>query len=244
MNNKRKRPFEPVTLSRLLDNEIKTIKDGKEIVSISCKNGIIKDLHSVGNDERPEIVLDDAFIKKMCKNSKASIIHTHGLTSGLPSTTDLKSYDELFNTIKSVDKSCSIGIDGIFCVDKYKKKTSFNFEPNTQDLLIGIAKIKKWEGDSIFCDKIAREKYYCTMENERDTGQQIIGIFDDISVTGGVSWLGTKDADFLMFSPDNDKKIECFGSENNIRRLTCLLKGTIHEFSNQRRKDQRSIFRR
>jgi hypothetical protein len=236
-------PVISASIRKILQEESRGIKESRERVFFLCNNNNGHgDIFSakISNDSTLSYI-DDSVIEKKCGIAGGTIIHTHGVASGLPSSIDWMTYKEKFVEMPLVKMMCSTGIDGVFCVDRDGKKRARMFTPDEKSSLMKSTAMKRWTGDVVFCDKISREpdvKLACSIQ--RETGEKedevLIGIFDELLVAGGISTAGERDADIAMFTPDMDREIECFGAgEGNVKRLACVVKDAMLDFVPERR---------
>lgn len=213
-------------VEKIADAVSRSISKSSEEAYMACGNGKTSIL-GTGNNESVDADVSEKGSEDLCGKKGSILFHTHGLGSGIPSSSDIVSNKHIFGSIGNVKASCSAGLDGIHCVGRDGERFSKGFTKVQEEMIVSSSGIKTWNGDSIFCDKVQKEpneKYLCISQKEKNKeDQDIMGVFDEVSMVGGIANAGLKDADIAMFSDKDDRSIKCFGTTSGRKNLACIL---------------------
>lgn len=229
----KRRDINKKLVNNLLDEATKSITDDVEHAFIGCGNGKIKPIWNLdgSNAERVQADISDEAIAEFCGKNSGLVFHTHSNASGKPSSSDVVTSEALFKDVKTAKASCSVGNDGIFCIDRDGTRVDRLFNDKEMNKLVSKSGMQTWKGDTIFCDKIDKEpneRFFCVSQAETKKGEQVLmGIFDEVSMAGGMAIAGLADADVGMYSDSTKQAITCFGSNPPGKgRLACILRPT------------------
>jgi hypothetical protein len=206
-----------------IDEEVNGIESTSERVFFTC-GGSKHVKETTGSTDKP-VANFSRFDFASCGKKPVAIVHTHGIASGVPSNVDIETNKGLFE-FPGVKVACSTGIDGIFCADKkgHVRRSSLS-KPQEKRVLDETGTVKV-SGDSVFCDDIGggAGKYFCSVQQGLNP-EKPIGLFDDVSMVGGISWGADGKADLTM-STQPGKTINCFaGTRGKEKRLSCIVSG-------------------
>lgn len=221
----------PVT-DAIIKDQVSSITRSKEKVFLACGEKV-RSKGTGGDDNRPKIYLTP-FDFTGCGDNKTIVFHTHGMASGMPSWNDWKVYDMHFDDHPEISMQCSIGMDGVFCVDKNLDTTHVPFKAGRKKEMLEMSGTIEMKGDGVFCDKInsgKEQKYYCDLQVGMDETKPV-GIFDEVTMEGGIVWIGEDKADVSMTSPLKEGGITCYGSTKGKKKImACMLEGKRPGFS-------------
>ena len=212
------------SIRHAVDEEMNSIESTSERVLYTC--GGSKHVKETAGTVNKPVATFSPFEFASCGGKPVTIIHTHGIASGTPSSVDLETNKELMKLRPGIRSMCSIGVDGIFCADRKGSVRRRELSKSQEKQLLDASGVVKISGDSVFCDEIGggAGKYYCSIQQGSSPGKSI-GMFDDVSMVGGLSWGVDDKADLTMSSPPG-KKTNCFaGTRGKEKRLSCIVEG-------------------
>lgn len=216
---------QPGIMDVIAGKVIESILQSREIAFIACADGSIHDQASVSKWNG--VNLPDFDPEKTCNGKEASIIHTHVVSSSLPSLRDVASYGLQFTHHHSLKEGCSAGIDGVFCIGRDGNMTREPFTGKQERMILEKARVDKWIGEQVFCDKLVdgKKNYYACSIQDLGRVEKTMGIFKEVSFHGGSSWIGDEQSDVSMFISLPSLQIECFGARDNGMQLSCVATG-------------------
>jgi len=209
------------SIRHAIDEEIKGIETSTESVFYTC-GGKKHGKENIGTPEKPDVEFTSLDFMK-CGKKPVAVIHTHNIASGMPSNVDIDSYKNHLD-FPEVKLKCSIGVDGVFCADTKGIVRRQSLSRSQEKEVLDATGTVKVAGDSVFCDEISGGdgKYYCSIQQGLNA-EKPIGVFDAVSMVGGISW-GMDDKADLTMSSLPGKKASCFaGTRGKTKQLSCIV---------------------
>lgn len=205
-------------IKELKKEEILSIKEDRERLSLICKDKVIK-LPSNWDGNLLSSNLDEKTVKTKCgKKNTAKIFHTHAIYTAKPSEQDFEGFSKNFPSIK---ETCIAGVDGVGCYNINNKSETFFYPWKKKELSKDISNIggKIWEGKHVYCD--GKSNVLCEIYVGNKVNQ--MGIFSKVVMRGGTQIFNREDSDIALNTHLKNEFVQCTAIHGN-ETLFCEVK--------------------